>query len=342
LKSSSDSSATAFRCSNCGAPLEVSPETIVAVCSYCGYPNWIREDLKSEIYIVRSAREEDAAAAARKYLGGSYTYRSLQLYIPLYIVDARADADYEALTLVRVRKCERDRRGEERCTTRSFRIHVSGYLSGYRGRYPVIARKGVRGKTVEALAKHLLSSGVAPSRLEEMKLDRVTARSILVVDLSRDEARDAILDRHLNSLRRAVESEIRSRAAAKASIHGVPVSVVVLWKRVTPTNVAVDVSPPILAPLYIFTDESNRYKAVLAGWDLKPLIVEKPVGLAYRALWMALGTLSAGIFGGLAGAALQPGGPSIVLSTALLILGGAASWYSAKKALRPVRVVVKV
>lgn len=48
-----------FRCERCGAPLEVSPETIIAVCPYCGYPNHISGNIKTEnIYIVPSLDKE--------------------------------------------------------------------------------------------------------------------------------------------------------------------------------------------------------------------------------------------------------------------------------------------
>jgi len=47
-------SGVAIRCGNCGAPLRMSPETIVAICSYCGSPNWVRETARRELPVARS------------------------------------------------------------------------------------------------------------------------------------------------------------------------------------------------------------------------------------------------------------------------------------------------
>ncbi|MDK2383629.1 MAG: hypothetical protein QI199_02315, partial [Candidatus Korarchaeota archaeon] len=45
----------AYRCERCSAPLEVSPETIVAICPYCGYPNHISGTLSvKDVWIVPS------------------------------------------------------------------------------------------------------------------------------------------------------------------------------------------------------------------------------------------------------------------------------------------------
>jgi len=337
-------SSSGFRCSNCGAPLEISPETIVAICSYCGYPNWVRGDLKSDIYIVKSVDEEEAVKIAKRYIGLSSINRPLILFIPFYIAEASADADYEALTRITVQRCTTDSKGRTHCTSRSIRVHVDGVLKGYHNRYPTVARKGVRGKTIETLSKYILSSGIKTMKLSEMNIDRSKSRAILMIDLSHDDTRDLVLDKHLDSLRKTVEDRIRSEARSKALVHGTPISVSILWKKITPRNIDIDISPPILVPLYIFTDEENRYKVVLTGWDLKPLIIEKPVSLIYRALWLSLGVLTAGSMGGLVGLIIPFATTPIPLAIAvmLIVFGGIVSWYSAKKALRPVRVIVKV
>lgn len=52
-----------FKCERCGAPLEVSPETIIAVCPYCGYPNHISGNIKTEnIYIVPPSLDKNTIA----------------------------------------------------------------------------------------------------------------------------------------------------------------------------------------------------------------------------------------------------------------------------------------
>lgn len=335
------SSDSGFRCGRCGAPLEVSPETIVSICSYCGYPNWIREDLKSDIYIVENVVEEEAVKAARRYVGISSIDRPLTLFIPFYIVEAKADADYEALVRVTVQKCVRDSRGRTRCMSESVRVSVGGVLRGFHRRYPIAARKGVRGKTVEILSKYISSSSLRSIKLSEANLDKSKSRSILMIDLSRDDVRDLALDKHLDALRKKVEDEITREAKVKASIHGTPVSANILRRRITPRNIDVIISTPVLIPLYIFADEEGKYKVVLSGWDLKPLILEKPVSFIYRAAWFSAGVLVSGFAGGVVGfTSFYEFNP--VLSLIAMVLGGVGSWYSVKKALRPVRVVVEV
>jgi len=134
------SSATIFRCRNCGAPLDVSPETIVAICSYCGYANWIREDLKEDILIVESLKDNEILGKARDRIETDKDLRSIAKYIsvlrpylvciPFYFVDVKAEADYSGTVNVRVRKCTGSGK-KRRCWITTYTVHVDGHYGPF-------------------------------------------------------------------------------------------------------------------------------------------------------------------------------------------------------------------
>jgi len=344
-----------FRCKYCGAPLEVSPETIVAICNYCGRENWIKGS--GRVLIVRPASENEALEKARRLVGESFrnTVKTpLQVFIPYYVATAIADADYEAKTMVTVERCVSKRKGNttvRECYTRVIPVYVKGYLAGFGNRYSVPARKGVGGKTVEALGKYLLRSEIQLVELASFKFEREKAsyRNILAVELDKSDVNELILDQHLDELRKRVIEEIRREARVKASIHGSPVSVSIVWKRITPLNIRIEVSDPILTPAYyVRYGEQGEYKILLSGFDLRELVIEKPVSRIERALWGIAATMSSGLAGGIAARLLMSQtvhqGSFIALSLAIAIMagGGYGAYYSIRKMFRPVGVSIKV
>jgi len=345
-----------FRCKYCGAPLEVSPETIVAICNYCGRENWIKGS--GRVLIARPASENEALEKARRLVGESFrnTVKTpLQVFIPYYVATAIADADYEAKTIVTVERCvskkKKDGTTVEECYTRDIPVYVKGYLEGFSNKYSVPARKGIGGKTVEALGRYLLRSNIQLVELASFEFEREKAsyRNILAVELDKNDVSELILDQHLDELRRKVIEEIKEEARAKASIHGSPVSVSIVWKRITPLNIRIEVSDPILTPAYyVRYGEQGEYKILLSGFDLKELVVEKPVSRMERVLWGVAAAMSSGLAGGAVARLLMSQavtqGLFIVLLSAIIIVagGGYGAYYSIRKMFRPVGVSIKV
>ncbi|MBO3754990.1 MAG: hypothetical protein FGF53_08990, partial [Candidatus Brockarchaeota archaeon] len=51
-----------FKCSNCGAPLNYTPETIVCVCEYCGTVNWFSTG-RLEIFVLPTRSKDEVVNA---------------------------------------------------------------------------------------------------------------------------------------------------------------------------------------------------------------------------------------------------------------------------------------
>ncbi len=343
-----------FRCSNCGAPLEVSPETIVAVCSYCGYPNWIREDLKSEIMIVEALSESKITARAReriktdrdlKKIASAITLgKPLLVYIPYYFADAAAEADYWGRVRVTMRRCTGSGK-ERKCYTNTHIVTVSGHYGPFRKEYSIIGRRAVRAFSAKALGEYYLDKKPEPKPLEKIRLEKSTTRRILNVEVDQKTAIDIALDEHLDTLRARVEAEIRHRAERKADMMypGTVVSSTIISKRIKPKNIDVKVSPITLLPLYImpYRYGNGVYRLFLSGWDGTTIVAEEPMTLFHRILYGSAGTLVAGGAGGLAGAMFYSGSGELAIAGALVLLFGAAiSYYTIRMATRPVRVEV--
>ena len=334
-----------YKCSRCGANLDVSPDTIVVICRYCSQINWIRGDLRGEVYIVKARPENDALNRFRKLIRWARIRDNKLIYIPYYIVDVRCDVDYEGELDVSVRvEKRRSRDGESvvEYETRTVRVYVSGGIPNLGGSIPVVARKSVGGSLVRHLGREIVKSRVETVPFQEDILDRKISKAILGSEVSTSEAMDIAIDRHLDWVREYVRDRMREEAMDKASIHGTPISANVVWERITPLDVEADASPVTYIPVYLFTYGANgEYKAYLNGWDLKPLLLEKPPSLLYRMGWIVSGIFGnvtlASIFNVILGN-VDSIGVIAVSGIVLFALGGYISYYCIKKALRPVKV----
>ena len=353
ISSSNDvSSGAMFRCRNCGSPLDVSPETIVAVCSYCGYANWIREDLKEDILIVVSLKDNEILGKARNRIETDKDLRSIAkhisvgrpylVYIPFYFVDVKAEADYNGTVNVRVRKCTGSGK-KRRCWIKSYTVHVEGHYGPFSASYPIICRRGIRAFSAKALGTYYLKNPVKPKYLSSIAFEAKTARRILSVEIDRKTAMDIALDDHLDTLRDRVTREIKRRAENKVRWRGAVVGSTILWKRITPKNIRIRSSSIIMLPLYIIPYRYRRgvYRLFLSGWDGETIVAEEPVKLSNRLLWGVGGTLAAGLLGGTALTLFNTEDlTGIIVGAIALAIGGYSSWYSLRMATRPVRVEV--
>lgn len=337
-----------FRCGNCGAPLDVSPETIASVCSYCGYLNWVREDLKEEILAVKPLSEKEVLKkiegfGSKRRLGAALREVNLSrltlILIPFYFVDVSAEADYSAKVAVHVRKCRRER-NQERCWIETRSIFVKGVYGPYAGVVPVIGRRGSEVLSVKALAKRYMVSRVEASPMKNVQLDKSAWRGILSIEVDKKTAMDIAIDDHLDRLRDIVVEVIRREAEGKVRMRGeAVVGSTILWKRITPVNVKASTSKPVLLPMYMATYKygDDVYRVILCGWDGEVVVFEKPMGRIERIAWGSLATLTSGIAGGIAGVILKS---SPIAGLGVLVIGGAISWFCIRKALAPIKSTV--
>ncbi|MCC6046025.1 MAG: hypothetical protein LM572_04525 [Ignisphaera sp.] len=336
-------SSEAFRCVNCGAPLDVSPDTIAVVCNYCGYLNWVRADLKEEVLVVKPLDERELLKrlqefASRKRLADVLKEENIVsktfVAVPYYFVDVAAEADYSGKVSVQVRKCRREK-DRETCWTESRSVFVKGVYGPYENRIPVIARRGTEAVSVKALVSKYMGGKAEALPIESVGLSKSFWRGVLSIEVDKKVAMDIALNIHLNKLREVVTSEIKREAERTARRWGeTVVGSTIIWKRITPKNIRATTSKPVLLPMYIasYRYGNELYRAILCGWDGDVIVLEKPVKACERALWTALAALSAGILGGVGIATVKA-----YIGFLLIILGFAASWYCMRKALAPVK-----
>ncbi len=344
-----------YRCTKCGAPLDVSPETIVAVCSYCGYPNWLREELREELFIVNALSESKILAMARtraekdrdlKKIVNSLEFgKPLQIYIPFYFADSTAKAEYAGKVQVFIQKCRKEEK-EERCWTESVIVNVAGTYGPLREIHSIIGRRGVRAFSIRVLGKHYIYTKPQPQPLSQIKLEPTKTRKILSVEISKKDALRIALDDHLDFLRAKVTEKIKNDAELKARFmitSGTVIGSRILWKRIIPFDVDVKISPVILLPLYIvpYKYGGSTYRFFMSGWDGETIVAEEPMNTMTRIIWGATASIIAGVTGGIAGITAMLDETGFILFGGILgAIGAGASYYAIRMATRPVRVEV--
>ncbi|MEM0490463.1 MAG: hypothetical protein QXH73_04515 [Ignisphaera sp.] len=336
-----------FRCRNCGGPLEVSPETIAIVCSYCGFLNWIREDLKEEVLVVKPLKDKDVlnrlrSFASRERLGEIFSPSNLSrttvVLVPFYFVDVSAEAEYSGTVAVDIRKC-RSVGNQTRCWVETHKVHVRGVYGPAKDVVPVPGRRGSNVLSIKALAYRYMMNRVDAVPLANAELDKSIWRSILSIEVDRKIGLDIAIDSHLDVLRKTVEDVMKKEAERKVS-GGSIIRSRIIWKKITPRNVKAVSSPAILLPMYIlmYRYGGEVYRAVVCGWNGDVIVLERPMKKIDRIIWSIGASLSSGLCGGLAIPMIVAGDEiGLGIGLILIIAGGYASWYCMKKVVSPVK-----
>lgn len=335
-----------YRCGNCGAPLDITPETIATVCSYCGHLNWIREDLKEEVLMVSPIEEGKALEkllefASRRGLAEVFKkvnlFRATFVAVPFYFVDASAEAVYSGRVAVQVRRCRKER-NRERCWVDTRSVYVNGVYGPYSSTVPVVARRGSDLVSVKALADRYMGSRVGAVPLGRVELDKSMWRGVLSIEIDGKTAMDIALDTHLDRLRELVEDYMRREAEQRVRRRGENVvGSSIVWRRITPMNIKMVSSRPVLLPMYIasYRYGNGMYRSILSGWDGEVVVLERPMKRLERIAWGSLAAVVSGILGGIGFALMD-----MWVGAVLAILGLAASWHCMRRALSPVKSVL--
>lgn len=342
----------AARCQRCGAPLDLTPETIVAVCSYCGYPNWTVQAFTYPIELV-PADQARARAFFDGYLRTDPDMRELRgirlrsvetVYIPFYTAHTRAHTRYYGVanvTVTRVRMVKAGDRTQVKTETRVVTVRVEG---GHEASYtiPLVARRSVDRSYIDPLAEHLLESKPRSLPLQQVNWEAVKG-TVLSSEVSPQDAevwaRDEACDRLQEEVEKKMADEARARAAA-TSPGWVPSAVVWSVKRIPCRVEEAKLSPILLVPAVIalYTYQGGIYKAVFAGWDGRKVYAEEPLTPGERAVYLGASIAAAGLLGG-GGAVLASMGGDISLAGVVLFIAGAiGSYLAASRAVSDVRV----
>lgn len=328
-----------LRCSYCGAPLDVGPDSVVVVCKYCGKPNLVAADADvGEVAMVPTLRGD---AVAKKAVEAAKRELRLKLrlkravfgdpdlfYVPYYFVEVSLRAWYTAKVRVTYTRIVGGARGA-RTEVVTRNVSVSGEVS-YADTIPVLARRAAGGAAAEKLARHYLSTRPNAVGLEQ-GVDYGISKAFMAAEFGRAKAKAVALREAVDEMLKEVEEDAKRRA--KRAVGHPEASASVVDKAVDFEVEKAEAPRLIYLPIWLVPyviDESQYYFAV-AGWDGALLASTEPVFLEQRMAYIAGTALAAGLLGGIGGALLPK---SLIIGSAFLLLGAAAAYYVGSKSTR--------
>ncbi|WP_297535587.1 hypothetical protein [Thermococcus sp.] len=321
-----------YRCERCGAPLEVSPETIVAVCPYCGYPNHISGNMTVEnITLVPSLNKNAVAQAFWRSVEHDFDLKRIKdsieivdvegYYTPYWVgnVHVEGDVDYT----VREEECETytDSQGNTQTRCHTVERHYHDYVDEVL-RLIGSARRQIQSFGVDDLVRHYSKTRPDEKPLVELGEGEWERLKLEILNTEIDENQAKLM------MREDAIDVIRNRYSSKADrIDRFDV------RADEPENVRL-VLLPMWTVYYKF--ENSIYHSVFAGWDGRRVASTEPMSTLRRAEYMggvALGILI-GAIGGAYGAAVS----AYALSGIAIGLGSILSGYFGFKVLEGQRV----
>ena len=324
------------RCNHCGAPLEVTPDSVVAVCRFCGVPNFFIGDPAEVLAVPTLSSPEIASKAVERTRSDPDLWKRMSainfttspdlFYLPFYFVDARLNADYRAA--VDLIYTKRDQSGTQ-IMRRAVRVAGRVSLSEVAA---VLARRAPWGLSADALAKHFLKA--AP---ELKPLADVVAQSpgkFLAAEITPERAKAKAVRSLIPRLLARVEQDAAARARQVA---GLPeAKAVVADKTVDYEVVRLETSRLVYLPLWVMTYLYNgsNYHYYAAGWDGRVVLAEEPVFAEHRRA-ILMGAVAAG---GLGGMGLALASTDFFMGVVMLIGGAALSYTAAGNLLKSRRV----
>ncbi len=259
----------AFVCPRCGAPMEVSPETIVYICRYCGLPTVLAGIVDpKEIYVAPSLTRDEVISSFNRLLHQDFDLRRLRKdisifdveghYIPVWIGSVHVKG------LVEYYVYEEEKRGKNWVRVRrSYTDHVDEELE-----VPFLGRRQAAGLGIEEMIKSYLKAKPKLSRLVELPPEMWSRIRLDVLNTEVDEreasrriAEDALDSLRKRYLRRADGIEY---FACAAELRGRPKLILLpLWRI-----------------YYKYKD--SIYQAVFTGWDACCVVRTEPMTLVRR------------------------------------------------------------
>lgn len=309
----------AYRCERCGAPLDVSPETIVAICPYCGYPNHISGTLDPrDVWIVPSKTRSEILGAFQERLRRDIDMRTIARDIDVFDVEGYY-APYwvgvvPAKGYVEYYKWVTEKRGKQ--TVRRKKHYRESF--DRKVTVPLSARRQVAEFGVKEAVKHFLSSKPEARRLAELGQEEWEKMKITVLntELDKNEAEKIVREDACDHVRNSYLSKADGIEFFNCN-PGKPESLRL-----------------ILLPLWtVYYKYKNAvYRVVYTGWDAKDVAATEPVTLLRRALYLA---------GAVAGSFIASAGflsHSVNTIIGALVIGVLLTYGSARALLRGARV----
>ncbi len=252
-----------YNCARCGAPLNIRPETIIAICDYCGYPNLISGQMSpQDVYIVPTQPREYVLNAFWRTV--RYDSDLSPLKREIEVIEMRGyyfPAWYSEVVLrgyVSWYKRHTEKRGDHYVTrTRYYRERINITENFY-----IPARRQVAGTGIYDIMAHYLVSNVSGINLtaenidwEKIKLD------FLGIEIDKKEAKHIIRDEAVDRLRQQYKARgdgIDYFYAQVEDIRNLRLVYLPVWE-------------------VVYSYKNATYMMVFSGWSLKNVYRTEPI-----------------------------------------------------------------
>ena len=315
-----------YLCDRCGAPLKVTPESIVVVCDYCGRPHLIAGlvDL-NKIFVLPTYPREHIIKAFWATVDRDFDLRSIKseisvrsvegVYVPIWVgrVHLRGYVSYYYYVTEyrkRGKKVETYRKRVYRAVAVDEIINV-----------PVVARRQYFKLGAEEAAKEVVtgSSAEYARRLLDLDLEEWNKMKLEVLNTELDEKmvsremKDIALD-HLRSYYRS-KGTIDCFNVAASEPQDLKLYLVPVWR-------------------VCYEYKESLYSAFFTGWNLRLLVKTEPV-TTLRRIAYALGALASVIASPIFAILASSTRPELLILSLLTLVG---AYHFSSSFLKSVRI----
>ncbi|HIH44271.1 MAG TPA: hypothetical protein HA257_04080 [Candidatus Methanoperedenaceae archaeon] len=308
------------KCSRCGGALEFTPDSIFMLCPYCGNVNWSSEDVKTQIFVVRSTPRDRVLDTfwnrmksdpdMAKLAGELEVVETQGIYVPIYSANIEANATWSGIETRMVGTGKH---------ARIERIHREGDHHETMA-LAIPARRVAEEFGLEELIEKV--RGVTPERV---KLDEVNWEEVKLSALSPELSTQDAADK----LRDETEDTVRYRIRGRNNL-----SELTFYS----CNSDIKATALTLVPLWVITYryQGGIYNIAFSGSDLAPLRATEPMFMGQRVMSIAGSAVAVIIGAGILTAFLASSGEIILALIGIACFGGA--YYLSSRAISDVRV----
>ncbi|GAB6101893.1 hypothetical protein JCM16138_11160 [Thermococcus atlanticus] len=320
--------ASGFKCERCGAPLDVSPETIVAVCPYCGFPNHISGSISTEnIFIAPSLGKDEVYRAFMHRVERDVDLRSLRddiqvveiegRYVPYW--EGRVYLKGEVKYMRRETECHTvtDSQGNTREECHTVERHYHEFID--RNLHLMgSARRQVTDFGINDIIKHYKKKFPELKPLKELDEDEWQRIKLEILNTEMDERQARML------MKEDAVDVVREEYKAKSDR--------IEYFRCMPGEPE-DVKLVLLPVWTVYYRYGNSiFKVAFSGWDGKDVAATEPMTALRRAMYVG-GIILGIVIGGIGAGAISSGAAIIPL-----VAGAGIAYYSGSKVLAGTRV----
>lgn len=315
--------AVSYRCPQCGASIQLNPETVVYVCPYCGWTGDVRG--KSLKILAWPPAPRSAVEKLAGRLGGVLVSAELK-YIPVWVSGAEGVANYTATVTYVV-----SRRVGKQVVYEHRKKRVSGVVS-VSSTEAVIARLNAEVFGAEEVSGWVKSTWTR-SKPRELTANEAKplANFVLAPEIGEEEAVEIVVDRVEDKL--AEQAKVSARAGVPGRVEDVILNVFLPRVNVKWRNL-------VFVPYWHFTYRrpEGLFAGAAVGSEALSMVAEAPLSNARRAAALA-GSWLLSIGAGAAVEALAKAGSGefAVLVLAMSMLGVYSLTRTAYRPARKVR-----